>query len=146
MKNILLIIALIGVILASLPSYAQTTSGTLQSEREILLEIVKQQTKLSEQQAITSTKVDSLEKSVKERLDLQANFMIALMAFIGVLTAGMFSFIGFILWDRKTTNAPIKTKVTALQKEVKELKERETKMELYIKQISQIDNRFAPFN
>ena len=40
------------------------------------------------------------------------------------------------------------TKRKELELKEKELKhlEKETKMELYIKQISQIDNRFAPFN
>ena len=137
--------------------FAQTFAPT---DREILLEIVKQQTKLaekverlSEQQAVTATKVDGLEKSmdkrfddVGKRFDIISNFMIGIIALIGVLIAAMFSFIGFILWDRKTANVPIKTKVNTLQKEVKELKAKELKMELYIKQISQIDNRFAPFN
>ena len=125
--------------------FAQTSGA---SDREILLEIVKQQTKLSEQQAVTATKVDSidkridtLEKSIDKRFDMLSNFMITIIALTGVLITAMFTFIGFILWDRKTANTPIKTKVTTLQKEVKELK-----MELYIKQISQIDNRFAPFN
>ena len=148
-----------------------------QTDKDILSEIVKQQARVAEQQieinkqiletnklvtelvkqqAITSTKVDSLEKSVEKRLDMQSNFMIAILAFIGVLTTGMFSFIAFILWDRKTANQPldeIKLENSVLKKEVdllkeKELKhlEREMKVELYIKQISQIDNRFAPFN
>ncbi len=122
-----------------------------------ILETNKLVAELAKQQTVTATKVESLEKSVKERLDMQGNFMIAILAFIGVLTAGMFSFIGFVLWDRKTANQPLiaafETTTAELKKEVnllkeKELKhlEKEMKMEFYIRQISQIDNRFAPFN
>ncbi len=149
-----------------------------QTDRELLLEVVKQQAKLAEQQietnklvtelakqqAITTTKVDSLEKSVEKRFDMQSNFTIAILAFIGVLTAGIFSFIGFILWDRKTANQPLadafETKTDELKQENMELKkeiaiikekelkhlEKEMRVEFYLKQMSQIDSRFAPFN
>ena len=159
MKTLLLLFLLF--LLPDMAVFAQNTGMT---EKEILLEIVKQQTKLSEQQAITATKVESLEKSIDKRFDsadkridtfeksVDKRFDMLFYLMLGML-AGIFGLIGSIFWDRRAFNAPIKTKVITLQKEVKQLKEKElkhlekeTKMELYIKQISQIDNRFAPFN
>ncbi len=111
-----------------------------------ILETNKLVAELAKQQAITATKVesidkriDSLEKSIEKRLDMQSNFVMIIMGLLAVL-------IGAIFWDRRSTLKPFETKTDDLQKEVNLLKERETKMELYIKQISQIDNRFAPFN
>lgn len=153
MKKILIMLCLV----ISFGAYAQT-------DRELLLEVVKQQAKLAEQQietnklvtelakqqAITATKVDSLEKSVEKRFDI---LFYVIVGGISTLFLAIFGLVALIMWDRRATLKPFETTTAELQKEVnllkeKELKhlEKEMKMELYIRQISQIDNRFAPFN
>ena len=140
-------------LVVSFGAYAQT-------DRELLLEVVKQQAKLAEQQietnklvtelakqqAITATKVEGLEKSVEKRLDMQSSFIMIVMGLLAVL-------IGAIFWDRRSTLKPFEAKTDELKlenlelkKEIAIIKEKELKLELYIRQISQIDNRFAPFN
>ena len=127
-------------------SYAQVVPTT---DREILLDIAKQQLELSKQQAITNakldklsevvaelakqqaitaTKVDSLEKSVDKRFDTQTSYMLGLIGLIAVL-------IGTIFWDRRTALKPFEIKVIELEKEIVSLKERETKSENLLKKI-----------
>ena len=130
----------------SLCAYAQVVPTT---DREILLDIAKQQLELSKQQAITNakldklsevvaelakqqaitaTKVDSLEKSVDKRFDTQTSYMLGLIGLIAVL-------IGTIFWDRRTALKPFEIKVIELEKEIVSLKERETKSENLLKKI-----------
>ena len=149
-----------------------------QTDREILLEIVKQQAKLAEQQAKLSeqiiatnlevkgisTELKALDKSGEKRFDMLLYIMIGTSA---TLFAGIFGIMMMVHWDRRTAFKPFESKTDELKLEAKELKlenselkkeiaiikEKELKLELYvgqmsqyIKQISQIDNRFAPFN
>ncbi len=130
MKNILIILLLL-----------MPFELSAQTDREILIEIAKQQVEtnkqvaelakqqveLAKQQAITATKLDSFEKSTEKRLDTQNTFMIVIMSLVGVLIAAILSFIGFILWDRRAALKPFEIKVVELEKEVKELKEKELK-------------------
>ncbi len=138
MKNILIIVFL----LIPFGTYAQT-------DRELLLELVKQQTELSKQQAITTTKVDgidkrfdsmdkridTLEKSIDKRFEMQSNFMIGIMSLLGGLIAAILGFIGYILWDRKEALKPVEATTAELKKEIDLLKERETKSENFIKKL-----------
>ena len=134
MKKILLIL----LILLPFGVYAQT-------DREILLELVKQQTEtnkqiteLAKQQAITATKVDGMDKrfdSVDKRIDMQSNLMMGMMAFVAAL-------VGAIIWDRRAANSPLETKTKDLKlenevlaKEINLLKERETKSENLLKKL-----------
>ena len=152
-----------------------------QTDRDILLEIVKQQAKVAEQQTETNKLVTELAKqqaklseqiiatnlevrgistevkAIDKRFDMLLSVMIGIG---GTLFAGIFGIVMMVFWDRRTALKPFEAKTdelklenSVLKKEVdllkeKELKhlEREMKVELYIKQISQIDNRFAPFN
>jgi len=54
----------------------------------------------------------------------------------GVLFAGMFSLVGFVLWDRRTALAPAVSKYSALE-------EREEKLEKALKEMAQTDPRAA---
>ncbi len=115
-----------------------------------ILETNKLVAELAKQQAITATKLDGFEKSVEKRFDI---LFYVIIGGISALFVAIFGLVALILWDRRATLKPFETKTNDLQKEVnllkeKELKhlEKEMKMELYIRQISQIDNRFAPFN
>lgn len=142
-----------------------------QADREILLEIVKQQAKISEQQAELSkqiiatnleakgitTELKALDKSVEKRFDMLLYIMIGTSA---TLFAGIFGVMMMVHWDRRTALKPfeiqtseLKSENSELKKEIAIIKEKELKLELdlgkisqYVKQISQIDNRFTPFN
>ena len=130
MKNILIILLLV-----------MPFGLSAQTDREILIEIAKQQVEtnkqvaeiskqqmeFAKQQAITATKLESFEKSTEKRLDTQSTFMIFIMGLIGVLIAAILGFIGFISWDRRAALKPFEVKVVELEKEVKELKEKELK-------------------
>jgi len=54
----------------------------------------------------------------------------------GILFAGMFSLVGFVLWDRRTALAPVVSKYSALE-------EREEKLEKALKEMAQTDPRAA---
>ena len=54
----------------------------------------------------------------------------------GILFAGMFSLVGFVLWDRRTALAPAVSKYSALE-------EREEKLEKALKEMAQTDPRAA---
>lgn len=132
-----------------------------QTDRELLLELVKQQvetnkqiTELAKQQAITAAKVDGMDKRLEgmdkrldgmdkrldgmdKRLDFMQNLMLII---IPLIIASIGTLIGFILWDRKTTMKPIEDE---MKKEITKLQEREQKLEDAIKKIIQIEPRFS---
>ena len=139
-----------------------TTKSFAQTDRELLMELLKQQTELSKQvaelskqQAVTATKVDNLEKSVDKRFDSVDKRIDMLFSIIittsGILFAGIFGLIGVIFWDRKTTAQPFEAKTDKLKAESLELKrefdllkERELKHEEKTESnFKRIDERFA---
>ncbi len=155
-KKILFSVALCLFCCVGVPvrTYAQT-------DRELLLELVKQQvetnkqiTELAKQQAITAAKVDGMDKRLEgmdkrldgmdkrldgmdKRLDFMQNLMLII---IPLIIASIGTLIGFILWDRKTTMKPIEDE---MKKEITKLQEREQKLEDAIKKIIQIEPRFS---
>ena len=134
-----------------------TTKSFAQTDREILLELSKQQIELSKQvaelskqvtevvkqQAVTNMKVEGADK----RMDILFGIIIASSS---ILFAGIFGLIGVIFWDRKTTAQPFEAKTDKLQAEVNLMKEKELKLEKRLlknennfKRIAEIDPRFA---
>jgi hypothetical protein len=135
-----------------------------QTDRDLLLEIIKQQTKLSEQQgklseqnSVTNAKIDALQKqmdvrfeavdkrfeAVDKRFDTQNTFIIGILGLFGVLIA-------VIVWDRRTVTKPFEVKTDELKQENKELqreiaiiKEKELKMETLFRKLAEIEPRFA---
>ena len=114
-----------------------------QTDRELLLELVKQQTETNKQVAIIATRLEGLEKSVDKRFDAvdkrfedvnkrfdDANkrFDMQFYLMLGML-AGIFGLIGAIFWDRRSTLKPIEISNAELVNEIALLKERETKLE-----------------
>ncbi len=155
MKQIIIILASILLLSTNLSAQDRIDklSDKIDKLAEQILETNKLVAELAKQQAITATKVesidkriDSLEKSIEKRLDMQSNFVMIIMGLLAVL-------IGAIFWDRRSTLKPFETKAdelklenSELKKEIAIIKEKELKLEVYIRQISQIDSRFAPFN
>ncbi len=135
MKNILIIV----LMFISFGAYAQT-------DRELLLELVRQQTETNKQiaetnkqVAVIATKVDgldkridSLEKAVDKRFDdINKRFDILFYIMLTLL-AGIFGLVGFVFWDRRTLIRPIEDET---KKEIELLKARETKTENILKKI-----------
>ncbi len=152
MRKILLLLALIFVfVLPSVPLLAQV-------EKELLLEVLKQQTitnakvdKLSEQvaevskqTALTNIEVKSLEKAIDKRFeDAGKRVDILLYIMIAILT-GIFGLMALIVWDRRAVAKPFEDKTEELKKEIALLKEKEQKFEEKMENsLKQIDARFA---
>ncbi len=159
MKKIFFILILF--IIIPLCTYAQT-------EREILLEIVKQQAtnnaKIDAMQKQMDVRFDAMQKQTDTRFDAvdkrfddgNKRIDILLYVMMGIL-GGLFGVIGFIVWDRQISMKPLLQENKDLAKEVKELKEsqareakelRELKKEQIktmniLKKIIEIEPRFA---
>ncbi len=137
MKKILIILFL----LIPFGIYAQT-------DRDLLLEIAKQQAKqgeqiaeLTKQMAETNKQMAETNKQVAETnkqvavnsTDIKAldkRFDILLYFLIGgsgTLFVGIFGLIGVIVWDRRAANAPLEATTKDLKKEIDLLKEQELK-------------------
>ncbi len=152
MKKILLLLILIFMfVLPSIPLSAQTdkdmfleiikqqtiTNAKVDKLSEQVADISKQQAKLSEQQAVTNAEVKALEKSIDKRFEIFFFIMIA------VLT-GVFGLMALIVWDRRAVAKPFESKTEELKKEIISLKEKEQKFEEKMEiSLKQIDARFA---
>jgi len=77
--------------------------------------------------------VDQRFEGINQQISELKSFM--LWGF-GILFAGMFSLVGFVLWDRRTALAPAVSKYSALE-------EREEKLEKALKEMAQTDPRAA---
>lgn len=160
MKKVFLIffVTIIVIFLAPVRSLAQ---NALLTERELLLELTKQQIEVSKQLAIMNTKLegtdkrfDTLEKTTDKRFDgVDKRFddankrMDMLFYMMLAMLTGIFGLIGFVVWDRQVSIKPILEDNKQLAKEIEQLTQRELRHEEnvanYFKKIAQIDNRFA---
>ena len=75
--------------------------------------------RLEEGQKALSKRVDDIEKSLNKRIDDLQNYMLTGFA---ILFAGMFTLIGFVIWDRRTAISPVQNKVRELEEEVFEIR------------------------
>ena len=159
------------LILTFLIAFSPSMCLMAQTEKELLIELIKQQAvtnakvdKLAEQQAELTKQVAKLTEQVIEiakqqavtnaeikgldrRLETNTTFVIAILT-------GLIALMGVILWDRKTVTKPFEEKTEKIEAEIALLKEKELKleerelrheekMEAYFKKIAQIDARFA---
>ena len=135
-----------------------------QTDRDILLEIVRQQTKLSdqqtklseqqaklsEQQAVSTAKFDAKFDGVQKQFEgVQKQLDVLFYTMIAIMT-GIFGLFALIVWDRRTVAKPFETKTEEMQKEITSLKEKQLKLEKRqlksesnFKKIAQIDDRFS---
>ena len=129
-----------------------------QTEREILMEIAKQQAVMSADIKVLSTeiknmdkRIDILEKTIDKRFemtekatdkrfeDANKRFDILLYVMLTIL-AGIFGLIGFVVWDRQVSIKPILEENKELIKKIEKVEE---KVDNQFKKIAQIDSRFA---
>ncbi len=84
-------------------------------------------------------------KAVNQRIDFLQNIIIG---GFGVLFSGMIALVGFILWDRRSTLAPVVRKNQELEEDLlitrrrtKELEEREANLEKALREYAEQDSR-----
>jgi len=121
-KLILLIIFIcMGVILSFNPAFAQTQKDILDIRERLI--------RLEEGQKALNQRIDDLDKRLGGRIDGLEKRMDYLVNLIYVVLAGMFTLVGFVLWDRRSALAP------AIRR-TRDLEEREEKLERAIKEFA----------
>ena len=143
-KPILLIIFIcMGVILSFNPAFAQTQNppshpllkggGVILDIRERLIRIEEGQKALNQRiddlDKRLNGRIDELDKRLGGRIDGLEKRMDYLVNLIYVVLAGMFTLVGFVLWDRRSALAP------AIRR-TRDLEEREEKLERAIKEFA----------
>ena len=111
-------------------SYAKEVPFTLEDrERIVRLEV----------------KLEEGLKAVNQRIDFLQNIIIG---GFGVLFSGMIALVGFILWDRRSTLAPVVRKNQELEEDLlitrrrtRELEEREATLEKALREYAEQDSR-----
>ena len=85
-------------------------------------------------------RIDNLEKHVDQRIDTLEKHLDQRLGSIGnlmyVMLAGMFTLVGFVLWDRRTTLSPV-------QHRQMELEQRERRLENAIKEYAMQEPKLA---
>ncbi|MBS3918212.1 MAG: hypothetical protein KG012_04935 [Deltaproteobacteria bacterium] len=76
-----------------------------------------------------SSRIDELDKRLGSRIDNLEKRMDYLVNLIYVVLAGMFTLVGFVLWDRRSALAP------AIRR-TRDIEEREEKLERAIKEFA----------
>ncbi len=143
-KLILLIIFIcMGVILSFNPAFGQTQKDRLDI-REYLIRIEEGQKALNQKideldkrlngridelDKRLSGRIEELDKRLSGRIDGLEKRMDYLVNLIYVVLAGMFTLVGFVLWDRRSALAP------AIRR-TRDLEEREEKLERAIKEFA----------
>ena len=130
------------------------------TEREMLIELFKQQTEILKQQAefskqlaVTNAKleamdkrVDTLERTMDKRFDDANKRMDMLFYMMLAMLTGIFGLIGFVVWDRQVSIKPVLEDNKKIIKELEQLAQREQRHEesviSYFKKLAQIDSRF----
>ncbi|MEJ5172999.1 MAG: hypothetical protein WHT47_04740 [Hydrogenothermaceae bacterium] len=107
-----------------------------QEDRDRIIRLEENQRYLQKQIDDTKSEIKNLRDEIKElRADIK-NSEDSLKTFIlwgfGILFSGMGILIGFVLWDRRTAVEPV-------SKKVKELEEREDKIEKVLKELAKKD-------
>ena len=129
-------------------------SAFAQTEREILLEIVKQQAtnnaKIEAMQKQMDIRFEVMQKQMDTRFDASDKRTDTLSLIALTILAGIFGLIGFVVWDRQVSIKPVLQKNEELTKEVEELKEKvkttignQEKITIILKRIIEIEPRFT---
>jgi len=74
---------------------------------------------LEEGQKALEKRIDAVETSLNKRMDDLWNLI--LTGFV-IIFAGIFTLIGFVIWDRRTTISPVQKKIKELEEENDKLK------------------------
>ncbi|MBF0591368.1 MAG: hypothetical protein HQL02_04700 [Nitrospirae bacterium] len=72
-------------------------------------------------------RIDDSLKAINQKFDDLRGLMYVILSLLGVILSGMFVLVGFILWDRRTTLAPV-------VRTTRELEDRTERLELVLKE------------
>ncbi len=112
----------IGICLISL-LFVQSDLFAQNELKKDIQDIKEKVIRLEEGQKNLERRVDALETRMDKRFDELKNDLQGFMFWgFGVLFSGMFILVGFILWDRRTTLAPVVREQKYLQAEIDEWK------------------------
>ncbi len=136
MRICLLIVALLFISIANI-SYAKEVPFTLEDRDRLI--------RVEEGLKAVNQKVEEGLRSVNQRIDFLQNIM---LGGFGVLFSGMIALVGFILWDRRSTLAPVVRKNKELEEELlitqrrtRDLEEREANIERALREYAEKDSR-----
>lgn len=92
-------------------------------------------------------RMDRLEKrmdNLENKLEAVSGDLKGFMMWgFGIIIAGMFSLVGFVLWDRRTAVAPVARALKEKEAEIDELKKKERAIEGVLKDYAAGDQRLA---
>src|SRR3989338_7082928 len=154
MRKLVYLLFIVSILCVVSSAYAKDIPFT-QDDRDRLIRL---ETKVEEGLKATNQRIDGLEKSVNQRIDgleKSVNQRIDdvrdeirdLKTFIlwgfGILFGGMGILIGFVIWDRRTTVAPVARALKEKEGEIEELKKREAEIEKRERNIEEILRDYA---
>ncbi len=88
--------------------------------------------------------VDKRFESIDKRFDkLEADLKCFLYWGFGILFSGMFILVGFILWDRRTTLAPVANETKALKEIIDHLQKDDLALKTILKEYAKENETFA---
>ena len=136
MRQFFTIVALLISVFLFSPHSSHASDADLKEIKAMLVELNKKVDslekriiRLEEGQKALNKRVDDTNK----RIDDLQNYMLTGFA---ILFAGMFTLIGFVIWDRRTAISPVQNKVRELEEEVFQLKK-------FLREYAQKEPKFA---
>ncbi|MBI3599829.1 MAG: hypothetical protein HY097_04195 [Nitrospinae bacterium] len=157
MRKLIYLLFIVLILCAASSAYAKEIPFAQEDRdrlRNVELRLERLETKVDEGLKATNQRIDGLEKSVNQRID-DVNKRIDdvrdeirdLKTFMlwgfGILFGGMGILIGFVIWDRRTTVAPVARALKEKEGEIEELKKREAEIEKRERGIEEILRDYA---
>ncbi|MFH1897429.1 MAG: hypothetical protein ABH886_04210 [Candidatus Desantisbacteria bacterium] len=128
-KVALLTYCIAGILLVSISAFAEKEQGDWQDIRERLIRI--------EERMVTKEELKTEIKDVRSEIkDVRSEIKEFMLWGFSIIFAGIFSLVGFVLWDRRTTLAPVVRKY-------KEIEERADRLEKVLKEFAITQPRLA---
>ncbi|MDI6791637.1 MAG: hypothetical protein QME81_02045 [bacterium] len=114
---------------------------------ERLTRLEERLTKLEERLIRLEERLEEGQKNLQAQINDLKDFMLwgfgIMIAVMGVIVAGMFSLVGFVMWDRRTALAPAIKKTSELEEREVRREEREKKIEWVLKELALKDTNVA---
>jgi chaperonin cofactor prefoldin len=98
------------------------------------------QKSLEKQIENTNKRIDDLKETIQRQID---DLRTLILWVLGVTLGGIGILIGFVIWDRRTAVEPVAKKNEELEKRVKELEEKEGKLEMKLREYAKSEPRLA---
>ena len=153
MRKLIYVLFIVSILCAASSAYAKEISFT-QDDRDRLIRV-------EEGLKATNQRIDGLEKSVNQRIDDVSKkiddlndgqkilggriytLIYAVWGSFAALMGCLVALIGFVIWDRRTTVAPVARALKEKEGEIEELKKREIEIEKRERSIEEILRDYA---